>query len=202
MTRDQLYKELEFVNHSKANRKKYALLVIQNPELFPIVLDLVFDVDDKASYRAAWLLEFVAREDLDTILPLFPKNAMYYLDTILPHLDRITSEMHKVHKDSAVRPIAKICEYLIEAYYSRHDNKTKAFLKPEHKEKIVELCFDYLITDKPIAPQAYAMNILYLLGNDYDWIHPELIQVLEKNYATGSKGYKARARCIFDRLKK
>ena len=187
MTRDQLYKELEFVNHSKANRKKYALLVIQNPELFPIVLDLVFDVDDKASYRAAWLLEFVAREDLDTILP---------------HLDRITSEMHKVHKDSAVRPIAKICEYLIEAYYSRHDNKTKAFLKPEHKEKIVELCFDYLITDKPIAPQAYAMNILYLLGKDYDWIHPELIQVLEKNYATGSKGYKARARCIFDRLKK
>ncbi|MBT8260615.1 MAG: adenylosuccinate lyase [Flavobacteriaceae bacterium] len=186
-TRVQLYKELEFVNHSKANRKKYALLVIQNPELFPIVLDFVFDVNEKNSHRATWLLEFIAREDLDAILP---------------HLDRITSEMHKIHKDSAVRPIAKICEYLIEAYYSKHINKTKRYLKPVHKEKIVELCFDYLITDKPIAPQAYAMNILYLLGKDYDWIHPELVQVLEKNYASGSKGYKARARFIFYRLNK
>lgn len=186
MTRDQLYKELDYVNHSRENRKKYASLVIDNPILLPVVMDILFDVDDKTSCRAAWLLEFVARENLNAILP---------------HLDRITSEMNRVHFDSAVRPIAKICEYLIEAYYSKHDNKTKSYLSSDHKEKIVELCFDYLISDKPIAPQAYSMNVLYLLGQDYDWIHPELIQVLRKNYPTGSKGYKARARCIFEKLK-
>ena len=187
MTKDQLYKELEYVNHSKENRKKYALLVINNTELLPLVLDIFFDVNDKISFRAGWLLEFIARENLDAILPC---------------LDRITDEMHKVHLDSGVRPIAKVCEYLTEAYYSKYDNKTKSFLKTKHKEKIIELCFDYLITDQKIAPQAYAMNILYLLGQDYDWIHPELIQLLEKGYTTGSAGFKARARCIFDRLKK
>ena len=96
MTKDQLYKELEYVNHSRENRKKYALLVINNSELLPLVLDILFDVDDKISFRAGWLLEFVARENLDAILP---------------YLDRITDEMHKVNLDSGVRPIAKICEY-------------------------------------------------------------------------------------------
>lgn len=186
MTRDQLYDQLQFVNHSKENRKKYALLVINNPELFPFVLDFVFDINEKKSHRATWLLEFIAREDLDTILP---------------YLDRITSKMHTIHKDSAVRPIAKICEYLIEAYYNKYNNKTKQYLKPEHKEKIVELCFDYLITDKPIAPQAYAMNTLFLLGQENDWIHPELTQILERNYSTGSAGYKARCRQILKKIK-
>jgi len=31
MTKDQLYKELDYVNHSRENRRKYALLVINNP---------------------------------------------------------------------------------------------------------------------------------------------------------------------------
>lgn len=187
MTRDQLYKELDYVNHARENRKKYANLVINNPKLLPIVMDILFDVDDKTSCRAAWLLEFVARENLDAILP---------------HLDRITTEMHKVHFDSAVRPIAKICEYLTIAYYNKHGNNTKQALTLLHKERIIELNFDYLITDQQIAPQAYAMNSLYLLGTEYDWIHPELVQILEKNYPTGSKGYQARSRSIFDRIKK
>ena len=100
MTNQQLYKELDYVNHSRENRKKYAIMVISNPELIDKVLDILFQIDDKVSQRAAWLLEFVARENLDAILP---------------YLDRITEEMHKVHLDPAVRPIAKICEYLIEA---------------------------------------------------------------------------------------
>ena len=69
MTTEQLYKELDYVNHSRDNRKKYAELVISNIDLLPKVLDILFKVDDKTSCRAAWLLEFVARENLDSILP-------------------------------------------------------------------------------------------------------------------------------------
>lgn len=187
MTKEQLYDELAYVNHSRENRKRYAHLVINNLELLPIVMDLAFDIEDKKSYRACWLLEFVARENLDAILPF---------------LDRFTSEMHKVKLDAAVRPTAKICEYLIEAYYHKSPNKTKEFLNAEHKERIIELSFDYLITDQKIAPQAYSMNTLFLLGKDYDWVHPELIQILEQNFATGSAGYKARARHLLEKLKK
>ena len=69
MTKEELYKELSYVNHSRENRKKYALLVISNPDLIPKVMDILFQVNDKTSCRAAWLLEFVARENLDSILP-------------------------------------------------------------------------------------------------------------------------------------
>jgi len=187
LTSEQLYKELDYVNHSRENRKKYALLVINNPELIPFVIDILFRVDDKISCRAAFLLEFVARENLDSILP---------------YLDRITENMHKVHLDSAVRPIAKICEYLVEAYYHKHDNHTKEYLSETHREKIVEISFDYLITDQKIAPKAYSMNTLYLLGIDSDWIHPELVLILERNMHLQSAGFKARARHLLRKIKR
>lgn len=187
MTKEELYKELTYVNHSRENRKKYALLVISNPELIPLVLDILFQVNDKTSCRAAWLLEFVARENLDSTLP---------------YLDIFTEKMHTVHLDPAVRPVAKICEYLIEAYYHRDNNHTKDYLKPEHKERIIELSFDYMITDQKVAVKAYSMNTLYLLGKEYDWIHPELITILEKDFNTNTAAFKARARHLLKKLKK
>ena len=54
MTTNELYKELDYVNHSRENRKKYALLVIEHPDLMDKVLDILFQVDDKVSNRAAW----------------------------------------------------------------------------------------------------------------------------------------------------
>ncbi len=186
MTTADLYKKLDYVNHSREQRKKYAYLVINNLELLPQILDIVFKVNDKRSCRAAWVLEFVAREKLNAILP---------------YLDRITLEMPKIHLDPAVRPIAKICEYLVEAYYSKNDNKTKKLLQEKHKERIIELCFDYLITDQKIAPKAYCMNSLYLLGRDYDWIHDELVMILERDFHDGSAGYKARARHLLKKIK-
>lgn len=187
MTIEELYKKLDYVNHSRENRKKYATLVINNPNLTPQVLDILFNVDDKRSCRAAWLLEFVARENLDTILP---------------YLDRITLQMHKVHLDSAVRPIAKICEYLIEAFYHKNSNHTKDYLKNIHKERIIELSFDYLITNQKVATKAYSMQTLYILGNEYDWIHPELTLILERDFNLGSAGFKARARQILHKIKR
>ena len=186
MTTEQLYEELKYVNHSREKRLQYANLVIDNPEIIPSVLDIIFSVDDKRSPRAAWLLEFVARDNLEYLVP---------------HLNRITAEMHKVHLDSAVRPMAKICECLVEAYYSKYDNQVIHSLEPKHKEKIIECCFDWMINDEKIAPKAYSMNSLYLLGQDYDWIHPELVLILERDFQIQSSGFKARARHILKKIK-
>ncbi len=186
MTADQLYKELKYVNHSRAKRLKYAHWVIDNPDLIPKVLDILFQVDDKRSARAAWLLEFVARDQLELILP---------------YLDRITSEMHTVHLHSAVRPMAKICECLTEANYSKNENPVKHYLQPKHKERIIECCFDWMINDEKIAPKAYSMNSLYLLGQEYDWIHPELVLILERDFQMQSSGFKARAKHIIKKIK-
>ena len=40
------------------------------------------------------------------------------------------------------------------------------------------------------------MTSLYLLGNKFEWIRPELQMILEQNYSLGSAAYKARARQI------
>ncbi len=187
MTFSDLYKQLKATDATRINRKSNALMIKKNPDLVPWVMDILFQVDDETSCRAAWVLEYVVKEDLNVLLP---------------YIDRFTKEMNKVHLDSAVRPVAKICEYIIEAYYGKIDHPVKSILNTEHKERIVELCFDYLITDQKVAPKAYSMGILFLLGQEIKWVHPELITILEQHYSTGSAGFKARARHVLKKLKK
>ena len=67
-------------------------------------------------------------------------------------------------------------------------------------EAIATACFDWLISEQKVAPQAYAMTSLYYLGQRFPWIHEELKQVLEQNYADGSAGYQARARKVLQKL--
>jgi len=187
LTIEALYQELNYVNHSREKRLHYATLVIDNPILIPKLLDILFMVDDKISPRAAWVLEFMCGKNLETIIPF---------------LDRFTSSINTVHLDSAVRPVAKICEYLIKAYYETKNSKIKLALLPKQQEKIIEACFDWLINDEKIAPKAYAMNSLFLLGSDYKWIHPELALILERDYQMQSSGFKARARHILKKIRK
>ncbi|MBU2929363.1 adenylosuccinate lyase [Winogradskyella psychrotolerans] len=186
MTKAELYKELNYVNHSRDMRLKYAHLIIDNPELVAPLLDILFEVDDKISCRAAWVLEFMCGE---------------HLNAIIPHLDTFTQNISIVHLDPAVRPVAKICEYLTKAYYSKTDNAIKSALSENHRENIVAACFDWMINDEKIAPKAYSMNSLYLLGTEYDWIHPELAIILERDYEMQSSGFKARAKHILKKIK-
>ncbi len=187
MTTDQLYAELNYVNHSREKRLHYANLVINNPKLIPKLLAVLFRVDDKISCRAAWVLEFMCHENLEYLIP---------------HLDTFTANIHKVHLDPAVRPIAKICEYLAKAYYAKTPNKIQLHLNPIYQERIIAVCFDYMIHDEKIAPKAYSMNTLYLFGADYDWIHPELVIILERDFQMQSSGFKARAKHILKKLKR
>ncbi|WP_299556241.1 adenylosuccinate lyase [Seonamhaeicola sp.] len=186
MTTTELYDELSYVNHSREKRTYYANLVINNPDLVPGLLDILFKVDDKISPRAAWVFEFMCTDNIEAIIP---------------YLDQFTEHMHKVHLDSAVRPVAKICELLAKAYTSRHDNRIKSVLTAIHKERIIETCFDYMINDEKIAPKAYSMNTLFLLGKEYDWVHPELVLILERDFQMQSSGFKARAKHILKKMK-
>ena len=187
MTTEQLYQELNDVNHSREKRLLYANLVIENPELIPKLMEILFTVNDKTSPRAAWVLEFACSKNIDTIIP---------------HLDVFTEHLHKVHLDSAVRPVAKICELITKAYYSKNDSVIKTALNAIHKERIIETCFDYMIHDEKVAAKAYGMTTLFLLGNEYDWIRRELKIILERDFHTQTAAFKARAKHIFYKMNK
>lgn len=187
MTLDEFHHELSYVNASRQNRLKYANLVLNDMSLFPKLINILFMVDDKVSCRAAWVFEFVCAE---------------YIYAIIPHLDQFTKNIGKVHFDSAVRPVAKVCGFIARAYYSKEEITLKKTLKPIHIELIIEACFDWMISDQKIAPKVYAMETLYLFGKDYDWIHPELMQILEQDFQIQSPGFKARAKRIIKKIKK
>lgn len=186
MSTESLYEELNYVTHSRENRLFYAKKMLENPNELPNLLAILFLVDDPVSCRAAWVLEFLCGENLEAILP---------------HLDYFTVNMHKVHLDPAVRPVAKVCEHLAKAYYSKTDNPVKQQLSTKYQERIIETCFDYMINDEKIAPKAYSMNTLFLFGQDYNWIHPELAIILERDFQMQSSGFKARARHILKKIK-
>jgi len=186
VTQTELYNALDYVNHSRHKRLEMANLVLEQPDLIQPLLAIAFTVNDPISSKACWVMEFAAT---------------HQLAYIYPYLNEFTSGLGKLHLDSSVRPIAKICEHLVVAFFSRTANEAQQYMKEEHLERITTACFDWLIGDHKVAAKAYSMTALYLLGKKYSWIHPELQMVLEQNYAQGSAAYKARARRTLAKLK-
>ncbi|WP_038530196.1 hypothetical protein [Formosa agariphila] len=186
MTTAQLYEQLNDVNHSLEKRVQYTQLILDDPSLIDNLLDILFMVDDKRSCRAGWVLEFVCKKNLLILLP---------------YLDEFTSKIHLVHLDSAVRPVAKICEYLAKNIKIPENSLLEFMFSKQHKERIISVCFDYMINDEKVATKAYAMSTLYMLGKEFPWIHPELVVILERDFPSQSAAYKARARQILKRIK-
>ncbi|VAW12067.1 FIG00653133: hypothetical protein [hydrothermal vent metagenome] len=185
MNKEQLYSMLDCVDHSRKKRAEMAVLVSNSPKLVEPLLKIAFDVDDPISSKACWVLEFTA------------KNNLPY---IFPNLTSFTLRLGTLHLDSSVRPMAKICEFLIKAYFQKKGYHLQMVLTDEHLELITTACFDWLIGDFKVASKAYSMTSLLLLGRKFDWIHPELKIILEQNYSTGSPAYKARARMTLEKL--
>ena len=175
-------------NPARVNRNNAANIVLAQPNLIKHLVDLTFDVNNKLSIKAAWVLEWICTH--------------HGIEHILPYLDNFTANISSVRFDSAVRPCAKICEHLANAYASKKDNETKTNLTQNHIDAIIETGFDWLITDQKIAVRAYTMNFLYLFGLQKDWVRPELQHLIETKIIHESKGCKARGKYILELIAK
>lgn len=185
MPNPALIESLKFINQSKESRWAMAFHFIEHPQALPDLLEIAFLDEKPHSPKAFWVLEVVTRENLELLLP---------------HLDTICQHLGKVSLDGSVRPLAKICETLVLACLQKKDPRFTRIVNDSHLEAMATACFDWLINEQKVAPQAYAMSSLYYLGKRFPWIHEDLRQVLEKNYAQGSAAYKARARQVFQKL--
>lgn len=179
------FQKLESLKAYRKDREFLANKVIHQPESFELLLNTCFQVNDNISYKGAWVLELVCIEK--------PK-------LLFPHLDTFISELPKVYKHQAVRPMAKICEVLLTHYYEVNDHPIQKHLTNKHREQLSEICFDWLISNQKVAVKAYAMQCLFLLGKEFDWIHPELKIILEKDFASEQPAFKARARHLLRKL--
>ena len=186
MTFKEFYDTLTNVDASRSSRLKCAGLILSDLSIMSHLIKILFMTNDKISCKAAWVLEYVCTEN---------KYA------IVPFLNEFTNNLNKVHFDSAKRPLAKVCEGLSTSTYSGQPNPMNKMLLPKHKKRIIEACFDWMINDEKVAVKAYAMGALYCFGQEYEWIHPELVQILEQDYPNQSAGFKARARHILKKIK-
>jgi hypothetical protein len=176
---------LSEVDASRQKRAYLAAMIIDDPELLGCMFTKAFEMNDSLSSRACWVLEIIAKERLDCLLP--------YLDDFVPKLAHF-------RLDSSIRPMAKICDILTESYFSKTVNETQKVVTEMHLEQITVTCFDWLISPQKVAIKVYAMSSLWRIGHKVNWIHPELKLILEQGYAIGSAAYQARARHIISKL--
>lgn len=176
--------KLDYLKAYRENRLQIAQYVLENHSLLNELVLICFSPSDKNHHKACWILEFVSYEKLIWLQP---------------HLDFFCTNLKILKDESAIRPIAKIVQLLVKAHYSKNQNAIS--LSENHLQDCIEASFDWLINDVKVATKAYSIRTLYILGNHYPWIHPELQIILNKDYATHSAAYKAVAREILKKIK-
>lgn len=186
MTKNELLQKLDYVNHTRQKRGEMATLTLNRPEIIPLFFEIAFESNTPISDRAIWVVEYAVKQDL-------------YL--LLPHLKPFIENLGTLKREQAIRPMAKMCELLLLDYYSKKETLSKKFVTRKHLEQLSTVCFDWLIGPHNVAAKAHSMTCLCLLGQDFEWIHPELRMVIEQNYASGSAAYKARARMVLVKIK-
>lgn len=175
-------------NPKRENRQTVANIVYNNQDIFKHLVSLTFEVENKTSIKAAWILEWVCTHGK--------------LDWIIPHLDVFTQNISRVQFDSAIRPCAKICEHIATAYTSKKENEFQCALTAEHIDTIIETGFDWLITPQKIAVRVYTMTTLYLFGLQKDWVHSELKHIISSKIIKESAACKARGNKVLGLIKK
>lgn len=178
----EFQKNLDYVTAYRANRQKFADEVLGNQELFAELIWVCFQTSNKNHSKACWILEFVCYQRLQWLKE---------------HLDFFCSNIKNLKDESAIRPIAKICQLLVLSHFK----KKEITLSEKQLEEITENSFDWLINDTKVASKAYSMRTLYILGQQYDWIHPELKTIVTKDFSNHSAAYKAVAKEILKKIK-
>lgn len=178
-----LYERIKNCSAHRKPREENRDFIFEKPEYLHDLIVLAFDYQDQNSHRACWILELVADEKLEWL--------QLHLDFFCDHLENLKDE-------SAIRPIAKICQLLVTAHYKKGNYFIE--LSEKHLKKITEVCFDWLISETKVAAKAYSMRTLYILGKHSNWIHPELKIIIDKDYQYHSPAYKVVAREILKKI--
>jgi hypothetical protein len=182
MMASETYKKLQNISGHRKIRQNFADEIIADETQFPILIEFCFQVSDKNSHKGCWILEIVSNEKLGWLQP---------------HLDFFCENLEKLKNESSIRAMSKVCLFIV----TSHFKKKELHLSDNHLQKITDSCFDWLINDTKVASKCYSIRTLHMLGKHFDWIHPELRIILNKDYQDNSAAYKAVTREILKKIK-
>ncbi len=165
---------------ARVNRIRAAHFFIKHPSHVPLLIASAVSIDYKDHHKAAWILEFVLEK---------------HLDWIIPSLTVFTDGLSQLKNDSAVRPVAKICQWITKAYCMDKISRFLNAITTKHLDKILTTGFDWMIGDFRVASKVYTMDTLYYIGKlqhkKYSWVHQELKAIILHDIHQGSAGYKS-----------
>ena len=153
--------------------------VIENPEYMKDLLVIATDLSNKNHYKAVWIIEMLVET---------------HTEMLLPFIDTICKTISKYKHESAIRGMSRTAFFL-------STSKTISLTETQ-QEKVIEICLDWLIGDAKIAPKAYAIYTLEHYAKKHDWIKEELQNIINKDFAHQSAGYKAAAREVLRKISK
>lgn len=147
-------------------------------------MDIALDTNNENHYKACWTLELVIEHNINWLSD--------YLD---PFCNTLSSFSHV----GAIRSISKICMFAAK-HHLKNLKKSTSFLTEKQAQQIIEASFDWLINDTKVASKAYAMRALFEFGKHYDWIYPELHEILSKDFGNHSPAYQAASKEILKKI--
>ena len=172
-------------NAKRVYRDQGAEAILRQPELIPFAIECLYSDNKSNSIKSAWILELVC---------------LFEIRLLLPYLEQFTSRLSSLEQESAIRPVSKICSLI--CHHCNLNPCSSHSQDTNWKINIVEASFEWLTGEHKVAAQVFAMESLYLLGQDSDWILDELYSILDKDYPKRSSGYQSRARKIMDKISK
>lgn len=73
-------------------------------------------------------------------------------------------------------------------------------MSKSQQEKFIETSLDRLIGYNKVAPKAFSIYALGHFAKERDWIKEELQNIINKDFADQSAGYKAAAREVLKKI--
>lgn len=164
---------------SRADVEKMVGELLDSPQCVKVLLEEILNGGREGHFHASWVLDRLMRRKLEYLLP---------------HIEEFTLLLPQLKNESCIRCLSHICEMLCTAPFEKDGDRYRQGIDQGQWERILTVCYDWLIAPMGIAPKVFAMTSLYHLGLKFPWVHPELKAVLEDSYAKGSSGYQNRAK--------
>jgi len=173
----EFYQALENGTAHRISRDATRDLVLAHPEYLADLFAIACNPKDKNHYKALWVVELLSVKKPELLVP--------FIDQFCVALPQYTIER-------AIRPSAKICFQLV--------HSKKVTLTETQEERLIETFLDWLVNNVKVAPAAFALRSLYLLGLKHEWVHDELRLLLSKTIEDPTPGYKVVVKELLKRL--
>jgi len=159
---------LKPLNASIADRQRGKKFIEQNPDYFEALLSLALNPKaERVHIVASWVLEQVLFENISRL----KTHWTYFL-----------KQLSKIENESMRRPLSKI----LFAYVK--NNELRIQLSKREEERILELCFDWIIAPAQTATLAFALKTLTYYIHTHDWIREALEDLIQKGFGKDRVG--------------